>query len=60
MDSQRYKVDNKYQKAKIKNLEQRVDFQKYNIEKKITKITNYIFGMFAVKNGVFIWGVEQG
>ena len=60
MDSQRYKVDNKYQKAKIKNLEQRVDFQKYNIEKKITKITNYIFVMFAVKNGVFIWGVEQG
>ena len=27
-----YKIDNKYQKAKIKNLEYRLDFQKYNIE----------------------------
>ena len=29
-----YKIDNKNQKAKIKNLEQRLDFQKYNIKKK--------------------------
>ena len=29
-----YKVDNKYQKAKIKNLEQRLNSQKYNIKKK--------------------------
>ena len=29
-----YKIDNKYQKAKIKNLEQRLDFQKYNIKEK--------------------------
>ena len=38
-----YKIDNKYQKAKIKILEQRLDFQKYNIKekkkKKVTKIT---------------------
>ena len=27
-----YKIDNKYQKAKIKNLEQRLDFQKYSIK----------------------------
>ena len=27
-----YKIDNKYQKTKIKNLEQRLDFQKYNIK----------------------------
>ena len=29
-----YKIDNKNQKAKIKNLEYRLDFQKYNIEEK--------------------------
>ena len=28
------KFDNKYQKAKIKNLEQKLDSQKYNIKKK--------------------------
>ena len=27
-----YRIDNKYQKTKIKNLEQRLDFQKYNIK----------------------------
>ena len=31
------KIDNKNQKAKIKNLEQRLDFQKYNIEEKKKK-----------------------
>ena len=30
-------IDNKYQKAKIKNLEQRLDFQKYNIKEKKKK-----------------------
>ena len=33
-----YKIDNKYQKAKIKNLEQRLDFQKYNIKEKKQKV----------------------
>ena len=32
-----YKIDNKYQKAKIKNLEQSLDFQKYNIKEKKKK-----------------------
>ena len=32
-----YKIDNKYQTAKIKNLEQRLDSQKYNIKKKRNK-----------------------
>ena len=30
----RYKIDNKYQKAKVKNLEQSLEFQKYNVKKK--------------------------
>ena len=29
-----YKIDNKYQKAKIKNLEQSLEFQKYNVKEK--------------------------
>ena len=29
-----YKIDNKYQKAKIKNLEPSLEFQKYNVEEK--------------------------
>ena len=29
----RYKIDNKYQKAKIKNLEWSLEFQKYNVKK---------------------------
>ena len=28
----RYKIDNKYQKAKIKNLEQSLEFQKYDVK----------------------------
>ena len=32
-----YKIDNKNQRAKIKNLEQRLDFQKYNIKEKKKK-----------------------
>ena len=30
----RYKIDNKYQNEKIKNLEQSLEFQKYNVKKK--------------------------
>ena len=33
----RYKIDNKYQKAKIKNLEQSLEFQKYNVKEKKTR-----------------------
>ena len=29
-----YKIDNIYQKAKIKNLEQSLEFQKYNVKEK--------------------------
>ena len=32
-----YKIDNKNQRAKIKNLEQRLGFQKYNIKEKKQK-----------------------
>ena len=32
-----YKIDNKKQKAKVKNLEQRLDFKKYNIKEKKRK-----------------------
>ena len=43
-------MDNKYQKAKVKNLDQSLEFQKYNIkeekkkkkEKKVTKIIKKI------------------
>ena len=33
----RYTIDNKYQKAKIKNLEQSLEFQKYNVKEKKKK-----------------------
>ena len=33
----RYKIDNIYQKAKIKNLEQSLEFQKYNVKEKEKK-----------------------
>ena len=33
----RYKIDNKYQKAKIKYLEQSLEFQKYNVKEKKKK-----------------------
>ena len=43
----RYKIDNKYQKAKIKNLEQSLECQKYKIKekkkKKVTKIIKKIY-----------------
>ena len=32
-----YKIDNKNPRAKIKNLEKRLDFQKYNIKEKKQK-----------------------
>ena len=32
-----YIIDNKYQKAKIKNLEQSLEFQKYNVKEKKKK-----------------------
>ena len=32
-----YKIDNIYQKAKIKNLEQSLEFQKYNVKEKKKK-----------------------
>ena len=32
-----YKIDNKNRRAKIKNLEKRLDFQKYNIKEKKNK-----------------------
>ena len=35
----RYKIDNKYQKAKIKNLEQSFEFQKYNVKEMKKKKT---------------------
>ena len=40
----RYKIDNIYQKAEIKNLEQSLEFQKYNVKekkKKKTRSKNY-------------------
>ena len=48
-ESQRYKIDNKYQKAKIKNLEWRLDSQKYNIKNtkknRSPKLKKYIYGI---------------
>ena len=55
----RYKIDNKYQKAEIKNLEQRLEFQKYNAkEKKKKKIRSQkLLNMnFALKKqGLFFF-----
>ena len=58
----RYKIDNKYQKAKIKNLEQSLEFQKYNVKekkkikkKKATKVI-YIYEVcFFLKKGSFFF-----
>ena len=48
---QLYKIDNKYQKANIKILEYRLDFQKYNIKEKKKKKQShkYIYMNFAFK-----------
>ena len=57
----RYKIDNKYQKANIENLEQSSEFQKYNIKEKkkknkVTKIIKNIYMKFALKkSGLFIF-----
>ena len=65
----RYKIDNIYQKAKIKNLEQSLEFQKYNVKEKKKKtktnkqkkqgqkIIKYIYMKFAEeeKNRVFFF-----
>ena len=63
----RYKVDNKYQKAKIKNLEQSLEFKKYNVKEnkekkrkekknKVKKIIKNIYMKFALKkNRVFFF-----
>ena len=32
-----YKIDNKYQKAKVENLEQSLEFQNYNVKEKKKK-----------------------
>ena len=42
----RYKIDNKYQKAKIKNLEKRLDFQKYNIKEKKKKKSQELLNIY--------------
>ena len=50
-------------KAKIKNLEQRLDSQNYNIKKKkVTKIIKYIYiyMKFALKQGLFFCKVIVG
>ena len=55
----RYKIDNKYQKAKIKNLEQSLEFQKYNVKEKKEKkghknYKKYIYEVCFKKNqGLF-------
>ena len=58
-----YKIDNKYQKAKIKNLEQRLDSQKYNIKQIKQNHKNYkkyVYMKFALKIGSFFGKVRVG
>ena len=63
-----YKIVNKYQKAKIKNLEQSLEFQKYNVKEKkktnkqtkknkVTKVIKNIYMKFAFfkKKGLFFF-----
>ena len=48
----RYKIDNKYQKAKIKNLEfwiSKIQCYRKEEEKKVTKIIKNIYMKFALK-----------
>ena len=48
-----YKIYNNYQKAKIKNLEYRLGFQKYNTKEKKSHKNYKIYNMkFAFKNRV--------
>ena len=51
----RYKIDNKYQKAKIKNLQQSLEFQKYNVKEKKEKKIKYIYMKFDLKKSVFFF-----
>ena len=44
-----YKIYNNYQKAKIKNLEYRLDSQKYNIKKTKQKSQKLLKMKFALK-----------
>ena len=55
-------MDNKYQKAKIKNIEQSLEFQKYNVKKKKEdkkkgqkNYKKYIYEVGFKKNGVFFF-----
>ena len=53
-----YKTDNKKWRANIKNLEKRLDFQKYNIkeQKQEKSRKNYkIYMKFALKNRVSLF-----
>ena len=57
-----YTIDNKYQKAIIKNLEQSLEFQKYNVKEKkekknrVTKVIKNIYMKFAfLKKRVFFF-----
>ena len=47
------KIDNKYYKAKIKNLEERLDSQKYNTKKITKSIRKYM--KFSLKIGSFFF-----
>ena len=56
------KFDNKYQKPKIKNLEQRLDSQKYNIKKTKQDHKNCFKNIYEIcfKNRVFFGKVIVG
>ena len=57
------KFNNKYQKAKIRNLEQRLDLQRYNIKETIQSHKNYniyIYMKFALKTQSFFCKVVVG
>ena len=45
----RYKIDNIYQKANIKNLEQSLEFQKYNVKEKKKKKKKTKHGQKIIK-----------
>ena len=49
------KIDNKYYKAKIKNLEERLDSQKYNTKKITKSIRKYM--KFSFKIGSFFFAI---
>ena len=50
----KYRINDKYQKAKVKNLEQMLDFQKYNTKKAKQNRESYIKQYeICFKNRVF-------